>query len=104
MSCLLSTFATVVVLAALIFGPAKCQQCSQYVCPGGGCLNQSTICNTVNDCVNGSGFSFDEDRCTGKASYLFHFSVSTMHLCTLSRSVIPTQLAMHHPRSFVVAH
>ena len=77
MPCLLST---VVVLAALILRPAECQRCSQYVCPGGGCLNQSTICNTLNDCVNGSGFSFDEDRCTGKASCLF---VSRMQLVSL---------------------
>jgi len=74
MSCLSSTFATVVVFAALIIGPAECQQCQQFVCPTGGCLNRSTICNAVNDCVNGRGFSFDEDHCTGKTSYLLHWN------------------------------
>ena len=83
----MSTFATVVVLAALIFGPAECQQCREFICPGPRCLNQSTICNAVNDCVNGSGLSFssfDEDRCTGKTFHVRHltYTVFKMHSFT----------------------
>ena len=66
------TLAVAVVLAAFTFVPAEGQQCSELFCPGlGQCLNQSTVCNSVNECENGSGFILDENRCTGKTFMLF---------------------------------
>jgi len=72
---MISTVSVLILVTVLVWS-GECQQCSELVCPGNGCLSRDSVCNDTNECSNGRGSYLDEVNCTGK----IHMRVHTFYI------------------------